>query len=757
MKWQSAKDRVRGAAVVLRDGWKQEVTGRRVVLGIVVATTALLLGVAAEALVRARLTESAARLPTALYSRPSSVAGDAQQSIPIGTLEGAALESRVPLELDAYPDHLIDAVLAVEDQRFHEHWGLDVRRIGGALVANIKARGISQGGSTITQQLAKNLYLSADRTPLRKLREAAMAIVLESRHTKEEILEAYLNEIYLGQDRGAAIHGVGAASRYYFGKDAEQVLLSEAATLAALIRSPNRLSPQRWPEELRARRNLVLGLMAEQGRISERARNQSAAVRVPTRAHPQRTLDGRWFRDHLAASLPRGLPARGAAVYTTLDPALQRAAEEAIARGLAQMGDPKAQAALVAIDPRTGELLAMVGGRDYGASQFNRAVQALRQPGSAFKPIVALAALERPSRAEPAYTLASMVPDEPLSVRSGPDVWQPANYDGAFRGDVTLRDAMEQSLNVPFARIGLALGPERIAETARRLGITSPLTEVPSLALGASEVSLLELVRAYGVFAAEGRLAESRMIVGLARDGEPVSSVSHPEAPRVVDPATAFLVTSALQGVVERGTGRALRRGGIAGKTGTSNDWRDAWFIAYTPELVVGVWVGHDDGQSLRRTGGVAAVPIVARFMEQGRIRSEGFAVPDGIVEARVGGGGWFDDCGREEYFLEGTAPPSSRCWRFDLGDLRDVAELDGRFALGREPDRYEDRVALRRAERWLRERIGSEMDRLELRGRVDEREAVRQAERWLREIGGAEMERLLRLAERRLERDPRR
>ncbi|MFN2316068.1 MAG: penicillin-binding transpeptidase domain-containing protein, partial [Gemmatimonadales bacterium] len=241
-----------------------------------------------------------------------------------------------------------------------------------------------------------------------------------------------------------------------------------------------------------------------------------------------------------------------------------------------------------------------------------------------------------------------------------------------------------------------------------------------------------------------------------ARGGDRVEEVNQPEARHVVDPATAFLVTSALQGVVERGTGRALRRGGIAGKTGTSNDWRDAWFIAYTPELVVGVWVGHDDGQSLRRTGGAVAVPIVARFMDQGRIRGEGFDVPDGIVESRVGGG-WFNDCGREEYFLEGTAPPSERCWQFDLGDLRDLAELDGRFERGREPDRYEDRIALRRAERWLRERIGSELDRLELRGRVDEREAVRQAERWLRELGGEEMERLLRLAERRLERDPRR
>ncbi len=728
MNWQGAKDRVRSAARAAREWWVREVTRKRVVAATLIGTGALTLGVTLEALVRARIPDPASRAPTALYTRPVAWGESERQPVPIGTVDGSLMEYRIPVRLEDLPDHLVDAVLAVEDQRFHEHWGLDPRRIAGAMVANLKARGISQGGSTITQQLAKNLFLSADRTPLRKLREAAMALVLEARHSKAEILEAYLNEIYLGQDRGAAIHGVGAASRYYFNKDVRRVVVSEAATLAAMIPAPNRLSPQRWTADIRARRNMVLDLMAEQGRITEKTRNQSSGVAVPTRAWPQRTIEGRWFRDHVLATVPRGLPRRGAAVYTTLDPVLQRAAEDAIQRGLARTGHPGTQAALVAIDPRTGDILAMVGGREYGASQFNRAVQARRQPGSAFKPIVALAALERQGDDDPEFTLASTVQDEPLSIRSGPDQWRPANYDGEFRGEVTVRHALEQSLNVPFARIGLAIGPRRIVEVAERLGITSPMQPVPALALGASEVSLLELVRAYGVFAAEGELAESRGILGVARTGEAVEERGQAEARRVADPAATWLVTSALQGVVDHGTGRALSRGGIAGKTGTSNDFRDAWFVAYTPELVVGVWVGHDDGQSLRRTGGAVAVPIVARFLDLGDVPGSDFPMPDGIEEGQIGGGGWFDGCGESEYFLEGTAPHSGGCWDIDLSGLRrlfgggdDDADdehwgQDGRRGRLARPDRSDltglADLTVRRAEEWIRERAEAELER---------------------------------------------
>lgn len=624
-----------------------------------VAGGALLLG--GEAVLRARLGAPAARLQTAIYARPVAWADPERRSdpLPIGTLDGRPVEARIPLALDQFPDHLVQAVLAIEDQRFYRHHGLDLWRIGGAAVANVRSGRIAQGGSTITQQLAKNLFLNARRTPLRKLREAAMAVVLELRTSKEEILEAYLDEVYLGQDDTHPIYGIGAAARYYFGVDAEELTLAQSALLAGMIQAPNRYNPIRNPKTARDRRNVVLRAMADQGRLRAEDADRAARSRLGARAHPSLTLDGRYFVDAARAALPRSATARGTAIYTTLDPDLQRAAERAIREGLTRGLGRDAQAALVAIDPHTGEVLALVGGRDYGVSQFNRATEARRQPGSAFKPIVALAALGRDRGGAPRFTLASRLDDLPLTVWSGGTEWQPANYDGTFRGSVTLREALEASLNVPMARVGLDVGPERIAETARRLGIQSPMRPVPSLALGSSEVTLLELVRAYGVLAAGGWLAPTRMVWSEAPGVEPVP---------VADAAEAYLVTSALEGVVARGTGRALRdqveeRGDLAGKTGTSDDWRDAWFVAYSPKLVVGVWVGYDDGRSLGMTGAGAALPVVARFLQETESATwaGSFEIPAGIETAWVNGeehGWWSGDCTRE-VFLEGTAPAS--------------------------------------------------------------------------------------------------
>jgi len=667
---------------------------RRLVVRVTLVLTALgFLAIATEAVVRARLHTPDERIPTALYSRPIpwSADGERRPAIAIGTLEGAPMEQRIPVRLGELPNHLIQAVLAVEDQRFHQHHGLDVRRIGGALLANVKARGIAQGGSTITQQLAKNLFLSANRTPLRKLREAAIAVVLEIRYDKTAILEAYLNEIYLGQDSGRAIHGIGAAARYYFGKEIKRITLGESALLAGMIHAPNRHAPTRHPREARERRDLVLQLMAEQQRIARSSAERASRAGVSTRAWPARAVDARHFRDFVIATVSDHLPDRGVAVYTTLDASLQRAAERAVRSGLDRLRSPGVEAALVAIDPRTGEVLAMVGGRDYGASQFDRATAARRQPGSAFKPVVALAALERREEEYPAFTLASVVDDEPLRVATPAGMWQPTNYDRRFRGRVTVREAMEQSLNVPFARIGLAVGPRRIVETARRLGITSPLVAVPSLALGSSEVTLMELVRAYGVLAAGGELATARTILGRGRHGEAFVKAGAAETTRVIDPAVAYLVTSTLEGVVTRGTGRALnaegRLEGLAGKTGTSNDWRDAWFVAYTPSLVVGVWVGFDDGRSLRMTGASAALPIVARFLDEVTTDEswESFEVPDGITEGYVAlaDGGWMQECGSREVFLEGTEPEGDGCFRFELPSWEHIREWGGALTRG--------------------------------------------------------------------------
>ncbi|HEY3934564.1 MAG TPA: transglycosylase domain-containing protein [Gemmatimonadales bacterium] len=678
-------------------------TLRRAGVAILIAGAVATGAITVEAVTRAHLDAPFARVPTTIYTRTvawsegsdgsdggSSDTGNA--AVAIGTLDGRPMEERIPVALPQVPATLIQAILAVEDQRFYQHHGLDLKRIVGAMVADVRAHGITQGGSTLTQQLAKNLFLTADRTPLRKLREAAMAVVLELRYSKAQILDAYLNEIYLGQDGARAIHGFGAAARFYFGKDVRRLSLAESAQLAAMISAPNRNAATRHPEAALARRDMVLQLMVDQHRLSAAAAAQAERARINAGEHPLPALDGRYFRDYAVGNVPAHVPTHGMAVYTTLDATLQRAAERAVQRGVARLSHHGAEAALVAIDPRTGEVLAMVGGDDYGQSQFNRATDAHRQPGSAFKPIVALAALAPHDGKPPQFTLASTVEDEPLSVSTPSGPWEPTDYDHGFRGNVTLRDAMEQSLNVPFARVGLAVGPDRIVAAAKRVGIISPMRAVPSIALGSSEVTLLELARAYGVLATEGKLVATRSVLGEAKLGTDVRDDSVPQGIQVIDSAVAYLVTSALEGVVQHGTGRALDQGGrlgaIAGKTGTSSDWRDAWFMAYSPSLVVGVWVGFDDGESLGQTGAAAALPVAQSFLDQA-VPDGGwdpFEVPSGITEAYVGGtdADSGDSCGAREVFLTGTEPASSDCspdefpaWR----DLRNWGVTVGRQA----------------------------------------------------------------------------
>ncbi len=592
---------------------------------------------------------------------------------------GTRADDRLPIELSEVPQHLLDAVLTIEDQRFYEHSGLDIKRIAGASLANVKARRVVQGGSTISQQLAKNLFLSPRRTPLRKLREAALALTLEARYTKDEILEAYLNEVYLAQDGGVAIHGVGRAAEYFFGKNITRLDVAEAALLAGIIRGPSLYSPIRNPKTAKKRRDLVLDLMLERAVITERTHARAVRSPLGLRERVKNDRPGRYFVNWVADRLERDYGKEaledGLTVFTTLNTELQRAAEEAVRNGLGRLeqdypnlrkGGQTLQAALVAVDPSSGAVLAMVGGRDYGVSQFNRAVYGLRQPGSSFKPIVALTALARHS-----FTLASLLEDEPLSVETPAGLWEPANYDDRFRGSLTMREALERSLNVPFARLGMEVGPERIVETARKLGIQSNLNPVPSLALGSSEVTPLELTRAFGVLAAEGYRADLHTNLAVVDgDGEIIQQMEV-SGETVYDPAEVYLVTSALRGAVEHGTGRSIRtwgyRGPVAAKSGTTNDYRDAWFIGYTPSLAVGVWVGFDNGRSIGLSGSRAALPIFARFMVGAFGRyGEGveFSMPRGleVVEInretglRAGPG-----CrGEPEVFIRGTAPTDS-------------------------------------------------------------------------------------------------
>lgn len=584
-------------------------------------------------------------------------------------------EDRAPIHLSDVPPSLTDAILAVEDRHFYQHHGVDLGRVLGAAWANVRAADVVEGGSTITQQLVKNLFLSPRRSPVRKLRELAMTLVLEMRHTKQEILEAYLNEVYLGQGGAYQLRGMGTGSQFYFGKDVSQLSLPEAALLAGLIRGPNLYSPLRHPEAAVKRRNLVLGLMRQQGKIGdgEYRRAAGAPLRVRRALPPSRA--GRYFTDFVAARLE---DQRELTVFTTLDMDLQLAAEAAVRDGIASLEsehpdlvreDNPLQAALVAVDPGTGDVLAMVGGRRYGVTQFNRASDGRRQPGSAFKPVVALAAL---SSGE--VTLASLLQDEPFSVETPAGVWQPVNYDSAFRGPVSLRRALETSLNVPFARLGMQVGPARIVETARKLGFTSPLREVPSLALGSSEVTPLEMAGAFGVLAAQGFRADLHAVEGvLDRDGKLVTHTEH-GGEQVFTPEETYLVTSALEGAVERGTGRGLRAWGysgpVAAKSGTTNDYRDAWFVGYTPQLAVAVWVGFDDGQSVGLVGSQAAMPIFARFLNATAARADrrDFEPPADLEIVSVDpltGFAADESCGGEpEFFLPGTAPPEGEgCW----------------------------------------------------------------------------------------------
>lgn len=551
------------------------------------------------------------------------------------TLRPPSGAERMPVPLEEVPRHLVNAVVAAEDRRFRSHRGLDLRRTLAAAWENLQAGRTKEGGSTVTQQLARTLLLDRDRTYVRKLREAALALALERRWDKDRILSTYLNHVYLGHVNGRPVHGVGAAARAYFGKDVTQLELHESALLAALIRAPNVHAPHEDPAAARARRNRVLETMRRQGTASAVAARRAAAAGLDVRAAEDRPSEpAPYFGDFASARLlvegPGTEPeTAGWAVVSTLSPTLQRAAEAAIADGLAALeraypyqvadGSEPLQAALVALDPSTGDVLAMVGGRDYASSQFNRAVQARRQPGSAFKPVVALAALAGVGFAD-SMDLEDPVSDLPLRVETRDGPWQPVNIDGLFLGSVSLRRALELSRNVPFARLGLELGPGRIAATARALGIRSEMDAVPSLALGSSEVTLLELTAAYATLASGGVRTRPRAIRSLRLpDGTPIPLP--PDRERAFSEEPVRRLTSALRGVVERGTGRGIRergyRGALAAKSGTTNDFRDGWFVGYTPELVVGLWLGFDGGTSLGLPANVSALPIFVDFLQR--------------------------------------------------------------------------------------------------------------------------------------------
>ncbi len=567
-------------------------------------------------------------------------------------------EDHRPVRLEETPRVLIDAVLAAEDHRFFEHGGLDGRALVRAAWANLRAGRVKEGGSTITQQLVKVRLLSPQRTLFRKLREAWLAALVESRYSKERILEAYLNEIYLGQRGPIAIRGIGAATRAYFGKEVHQLNTGEAALIAAIIRGPNVYSPAVDPARARDRRNTVLARMRELGMIAqaEYDRARRAPLRVRSLVDPGQSAP--YFVDHVRQELEQRFGAevsrvRGVRIVTTLDLSLQRFAEAATVRGLDRIEtnlprlrrrDPgrRLQVVLVAIEPRTGEIRALVGGRDYLASQFNRATLARRQPGSAFKPVVYLAAL-RARDGGPRFTPASRVDDLPITLEAGGRPWSPRNYEDRYAGTVSVRQALEQSLNAATVRIAQAVGLPNVVEMARTLGLRGQLAPVPAMALGAFEVTPLELARAYLTLANGGiRLPAVSAIRAVRYGDEEVKPTGTEEPVQVVSEAEAWLVTSLLKGVMTSGTGSAAQASGlpdvVAGKTGTTNDGRDAWFVGYAPRLLTLVWVGFDSGEPHGLSGAQAALPIWVDFMQQalGTYPQANVPVPPGIVFADI-------------------------------------------------------------------------------------------------------------------------
>lgn len=598
---------------------------------------------------------------------------------------GASMGENIrPVRLADVPPVLRTAVLAIEDERFYEHGGLDPRGVLRAVWANVRKGRVVEGGSTITQQLVKSRLLTPERTFSRKLNEAFLSTALEWRYSKDQILEAYLNEIYLGQAGGAAVRGVGAASRAYFGKEVHQLTLPEAALLAGMIRGPNSYSPNTNPDRARDRRDVVLTRLRDLGKISEADYRRARREPVKARTAPGSGLTAPYFVDYVRAELERSTEVdladqHGVRVYTTLDPVLQKFAEAAVIKGIdrletarprlrRQNSEERLQAALIVLDPATGQVRAMVGGRDYRVSQFNRAVLARRQPGSAFKPFVFLAALT-PREEGPRFTAASMIEDAPITVMVDGKPWSPKNYDDRYQGPVTVRRALEGSLNTATVRLAQAVGLGTVVQTARSLGVEGDLKPVPALALGVFETTPLDLARAY-VPLANGGLAPSGGAVETVSDdgGRAIWSASRETRP-VIGAPEAFLMTSLLEGVVNSGTGASARAlgvsGAVAGKTGTTNDGRDAWFVGYSSNLLALVWVGFDDGTPAGLSGAEGALPIWSEFMRQALdvYPASAFPEPPGITYVKIDATN-----GRKataycpvvvtEVFLNGTEPP---------------------------------------------------------------------------------------------------
>ncbi len=637
---------------------------------------------------------------------------------------------RTVIGLDSMPKYVPQAFVAVEDQRFYQHGGVDWQRVPGAFVANMKSRGVAQGFSTITMQLARNIFpdklKAKDRTLSRKLAEIRVAMKIEKQYSKNDILELYLNQIFFG----SSAWGIEAASQEYFGKHAKDLTIAEAALLGGLPQAPSRGNPRVDPEGARHRRNNVLDKMAQQGVITVAQAQEARQEPVRLRRGRLVALQGSapYFveevRQLMEDQLGDAVYTQGLKIHTTLDAAMQQVAQEELARQLSAIesgafgkyshpryapalagagvdsmmddGTQYLQGVVIMQDPRNGEVLAWIGGRDYNDSKFDRAMLAHRQPGSAFKPFVYTAAIEA------GYPPNYKIPDSPLRLAVDRNkFWEPQNYDHRFLGVVSMRDALAQSRNVPTVRLAEAVGVDRVLDVARQLGIVTPMPRVPSVVLGTAEVTPIEITGAYTPLATLGTHVSPVFVTRVDDRTGGIAWQGQAETRSVLDAAVAFVVTDMLKDVVNRGSATAVRSEGYtgptAGKTGTTQDGADAWFIGYTPRIVGTIWLGLDKRQAItaNASGGHLAAPVWARIMKRVKIPAEDWMAPPGVEKISTDANGQVvsADCPsstggatRSEYYVRSSAPQPGMCMPAGMADTSMMAAADTMMPYSSQP-----------------------------------------------------------------------
>ena len=582
------------------------------------------------------------------------------------------LEDRKLVRINEVPKMVVHAFVAAEDSRFYEHQGVDILGIFRAMLKNFEAGHIVQGGSTITQQVAKLMYLSPEKKYIRKVKEAILSYKIDKYLTKDEILNLYLNQIYLGH----GTYGIESASLGYFGKSAKELTLPEAALLAGLPKAPNTYSPFLYFERAKQRQAYVLSRMVEENYITQAEMDKAVKARLKLRDIKPKDKVAAYFVEHIRRYVQEKYGAdvlykEGLSIYTTLNLAAQKAARDALEKGLAELEDREkykrglVQGALYCMDVKTGAIRAMVGGRDFSKSEFNRATQSRRQAGSAFKPLIYTAAFDKGMNPSTRFVDSPIVFEDP-SQEGG--LWKPKNFDEKFLGPITMRTALVQSRNIVTIKILQEIGIDYAASYAMNMGISSPIARNLSLALGTSGVTLQEIVNAYGVLANGGKKVTPFFIKKIVDRTGNVFEETKVKSEQVIDPRIAFMTSYIMRDVVESGTGRRVKSIGrpVAGKTGTTNNIRDAWFIGFTPSLIAGVWIGFDQETTLGKNevGGRAAAPVWLYFMEKVMQRTpvEDFPTPEGIIFVKVDpktglASGGSDKGAIYEAFLDGAPP----------------------------------------------------------------------------------------------------